>query len=349
MKVSKKIISNLEKCYSIASLHYNKQDYFLVAAEKTDSCQLFDLDGNQVDEVWSAPGGTMSMVQIPGSNGQFLATHKFYSPNDSMEAKIVVVTPKENGGWAIRTLVCLPHVHRFDLLQRNKKVYLIACTIKSGHTYKDDWSMPGKVYMAELPDDLTEFDEENQLSLTVLKDNMLKNHGYSKNIRNGVETAIVTCQEGVFRFTPPKENEMDWKIQRLLERPVSDAVLVDLDQDGTEELCILAPFHGDKVSIYKKDGNAYHEKYPYPESLDFAHAIYGGNLCKRPAFIVGHRRGNRNLIAFFYDKGTNAYQAQILDEDCGSANVFHYTKDGKDILISANREIDEVAMYTLEP
>ena len=26
-----------------------------------------------------------------------------------------------------------------------------------------------------------------------------------------------------------------------------------------------------------------------------------------------------------------------------------YRKDGRDILISANREIDEIAMYTLEP
>ena len=39
----------------------------------------------------------------------------------------------------------------------------------------------------------------------------------------------------------------------------------------------------------------------------------------------------------------------IRARDCGSANVYHYVKDGKDVIISANREIDEVAMYTLEP
>ena len=64
--------------------------------------------------------------------------------------------------------------------------------------------------------------------------------------------------------------------------------------------------------------------------------------------MIGHRKGERNLIAFTYDKANKAYKSEILDHDCGSANVFHYEKDGKDIIIGANREIDEIAMYTIE-
>ena len=346
MKIEKKVLAKLNKCYSIAPLHYQGKDHLLVAAEKQDPCYLFDLDGNMEDTVWEGPGGVMSMVQVPGTDGQFLSTYKFYSPNDSKEAKIVIVTPKGKSDWEIRTLVTLPHVHRFDILTRDGKNYLIACALKSGHEFKDDWSMPGKVYGAELPDDLSGFDEEHQLPLTVLKDNMLNNHGYYRVMEGDIPTSVVSCDSGVYRFTPPAKGESEWTIETLLESAASDAVLVDLDGDGEKELGVLAPFHGEKVSVYKKKDGKFEKVYEYPEDAEFTHAIYGGDLCGKPAFVVGHRKGKRNLFAITCDEN-GKYGFETIDEDCGPANVFHYVHDGKDILIATNREIDEIAMYHL--
>lgn len=347
MKVEKKVISNLTKCYSIAPLHYNDQDYFLVAAEKVDRCILFDLDGNEVDTVWSEPGGVMTMVQVPGSNGQFLATHKFYSPNDSKEAKIVVVTPVSKGNWEVRTLADLPHVHRFDIVKRNGVSYLIACALKSGHEFKDDWNHPGKVYAAVLPDDLSAFDADHQLELKVIKDGMLKNHGYYKVAEKDYDTSVISADNGVFQFVPPENPDGEWEIRTLLTTPGSDAVLVDLDEDGEKELAVLSPFHGEKISVYKRIDGAFKKVYDYEKPAEFTHAIYGGELCKGHGLIIGHRKGERNLIVFTYNKESGEYEAEVIDRDCGPANVFRYVKDGKDMLVSANREIDEVALYTL--
>lgn len=349
MKVTKKVIGNLNKCYSIAPLFYQGKEHFLVAAEKRDPCYLFDLDGNQEDTVWTGPGGVMSMVQIPGSDGCFLATHQFYSPNDSKEAKIVIVTPISKGNWKVQTLVKLPHVHRFDIVTRNGVNYLIACTLKSGHEYKEDWSMPGKIYTAILPEDLSGYNEENQLPLTVLKENMLKNHGYYKVEEKGVQTCVVSADCGVFQLIPPEKNGGKWEIKTLLEEPASDAVLVDLDEDGENELAILTPFHGAFIRIYKKINGTFHNVYQYEKPAEFTHAIYGGLLCQKSAVVIGHRKGERNLIAFTYNKKKQKYESEILDHDCGSANIYHYIKDGKDIIIGANREINEISMYLVEP
>jgi hypothetical protein len=348
MKVNKKIIANLDKCYCVAPLLYEGKHHFLVAAEKTDRCILFDTDGNEVDTVWTQPGGTMSMVQVPDGNGQFLATHRFYSPNDSKEAKIVIVTPISKGKWEVRTLVELPHVHRFDIVNRNGVNYLIACALKSGHEYKEDWSMPGKVFAAVLPADLSEFDDENQLKLNVIKDNMLKNHGYYRVNEDGIDTSVISADCGVFQFIPPVDATGDWEIKKLLSTPASDAVLVDMDGDGEKELAVLSPFHGDQISIYKQNNGKFEKIYDYEKPTEFIHAIYGGMLCGKPSLVVGHRKAERNLLVFTYNDATKNYEVQVIDEDCGPANVYHFVKEGKDILISTNREIDEIAMYTLE-
>lgn len=347
MKVEKKVIKNLNKCYALTKLHYQGKEHFIVAAEKQDAAYLFDLDGNLEDKIWDGPGGVMSMVQVPGTDGQYLSTYKFYSPNDSKEAKIVIMTPYGKGDWRVRTLVNLPHVHRFDLLERDGHVYLIACTLKSGHDYKEDWTKPGKVYGAKLPADLSGFDEGHQIQLTVLKDHMLKNHGYYRSVKNGVPTSLVSCAEGVYRFTPPAEGGSQWTVEMLLDTPTSDAVFVDLDRDGEEELCTLAPFHGEKVTVYKKNNGKYEPVYVVPEAVEFTHAIYGGELCGIPSFVVGHRKGRRNLFVIQYHQKSESYGYEIIDEDVGPANVLHFVKDGKDILVAANREIDEIAYYTI--
>ena len=149
MNVEKKVIASLNKCYSTSELTFQGRHCFLVAAEKHDPCYLFAKDGTRLETVWTEPGGVMTPV--PGTDSQFLATHKFYSPNDSAEAKIVIAASKGNGDWEIRTLCDAPFVHRFGILKRNGVRYLLVCCLKSGHEYKNDWRFPGACYGAVLP------------------------------------------------------------------------------------------------------------------------------------------------------------------------------------------------------
>lgn len=342
--MNKKVLAELEKCYSIAPLYYKGKNHILVAAEKTDRCILFDTDGNEEETVWEGPGGVMTMVQVPGTDGQFLATAEFYSPNDSEKAKIVIAEPLD-GKWNVRTLVEIPFVHRFDILENEGKRYLIVCCLKSGHEYRDDWSSPGKVYGAVLPEDLSSFDQDHQLELTVIKENMLKNHGYYRVEREGKCSSVVCCDSGVFRFWPPEGDKTQWRVETLINAPASDAVLIDLDGDGSDELFVLAPFHGDTISVYREKEGSYELEYVHKEKMEFLHAVWGGEVQGKPVVMVGHRKGNRDLLKFFWMNGE--YRTEIVDHDCGSANVYGFHKNGKDYLVAANREINEIAMYEL--
>ena len=233
MKAEKKVISDLTLCYWVTTLDIKGELYFLVASEKAYSCLLFDRHGKQVDEVWKEPGGTMTAVQVPGADdGAFLATHRMYSPDDNREASIVFAYPAEDG-WKIRKLCRLQGVHRFDILRRNGINYLIACTIKSDYEYDDDWRFPGKVFAARLPEDLKSLPDDYELPLTILTDALLKNHGYSRDVHDGVETAVITSEEGVFRYTPPAAADESWTVEQYLAEPTSDALFLDLDGDGS--------------------------------------------------------------------------------------------------------------------
>ena len=125
----------------------------------------------------------------------------------------------------------------------------------------------------------------------------------------------------------------------------SDGLLLDLNNDGVEELCTIAPFHGDTINIYEKKDGKFELAYTHPEKLEFMHAIFGGQICGKPTWILGHRKGKRYLLAFTHDG--EKYTCQVLDEGCGAANVMHFVKDGKDYIVATNREVDEIAMYEL--
>ena len=350
MKITKKTIAQLNKCYALSELTYRGEHCFLVAAEKRDPCYLFNEDGRKLATVWDQPGGVMTMTPVPGQDGTFLATHQFYSPNDSAEAKIVIAQPDGQGGWAVRTLVEAPFVHRFGILERGGTRYLIVCCLKSGHAYKEDWSMPGRVFAAELPEDLSPYDGQHQLPLTELKSGMLKNHGYCLVREGDYDTALAGCEQGVFQFVPPEARGGSWEIRQLLDVPTSDAVLLDLDGDGALELGCMSPFHGDRLAIYHLDGDGRYQKvWEHPEPCEFLHATWAGELADGPAWIVGHRKGRRDTMAIRYVPGTG-YTAEVIDADVGAANVMHFVNSaGQDVLVAANREIDEIAMYTLLP
>ena len=77
------------------------------------------------------------------------------------------------------------------------------------------------------------------------------------------------------------------------------------------------------------------------------HASWACTLCGQPAWLVGWRKGERDLIVVFAENGE--YHTERIDHDRGPANVMKYVDGyGKEIIVAANRETDEIAMYAVE-
>ena len=131
------------------------------------------------------------------------------------------------------------------------------------------------------------------------------------------------------------ENERE-EFERLLRKALDYVITIAAPM--SMGLVIMAP-----TLVYLFCGEGYVPVYEYPEKLEFLHAIWSGKIEGKPVVMVGHRKGNRDLLKFYWEDG--AYHAEVIDHDCGPANAYGFHKGDKDYVIATNREINEIAMY----
>lgn len=342
MKFSKKVISHIGHAYCIMPLTVDGKRHFAVASDKEYGCELFDIFGNRKGEIWSGPGGTMSMAALPNCEGQFLASQCTYSPDNGMDARISLVR-REGYNWTVRKLNALPCVHRFDFFRSNAGCFFLACTLKEKYLEVGDWRFPGRAHACKVDGRFLSGEVTEPLEMSVIMDGLMKNHGFTKNVKDGIETAIVSCEGGVYRFTPPTISNPIWRIEKLLDLACSDALLVDLDGCGQEELLCLSPFHGDVLSVYKLIGGEYHLVWEYWKPFEFAHAITSANIAGRQCAVVGCRKAARELLVVTFAEGR--FRTICIDHDTGVMNAMYQRVDGKDVIVATNGEIDEIAYY----
>ncbi|MDR0439606.1 MAG: hypothetical protein LBI59_01270, partial [Candidatus Accumulibacter sp.] len=233
----------------------------------------------------------------------------------------------------------LPYIHRFDLLTVGGRHWFIAGTITTRKATRDDWSSPGKIWVGE-------YKGVEPLSVSVLKDGIVQNHGYSRLERDGVMRGLITGREGAFEVTPPLAPDGQWTVRQFMDWPISDITAIDIDGDGELEFATIEPFHGEYFRIYKKRDGVFEKVFEHPEVTEFYHVVVGATLAGEPVVIGGCRRGRKQL---FYVRATQAsplkLEAQVIEEGIGPSNVYVLHEAGRDIIVAANRESSEAALY----
>lgn len=344
MKIEKRVLSPLPSCYSVMVAPFCGEPHAVFASEADDACLAFRLaDPSRPRVVWTHPGGTMGMVPIPGREDEFLAVQKFYRLWNWEESELVWVR-REGERFAAVPVFRMPYLHRFDILTRSGRLYLLVCGVAARKTSLDDWSCPGSVLAGPLPDG-----PDGPFDLRPLRLDFYKNHGYSRVTADGTEAGFVTCADGGFLFTPPETAESPWRVEKIIDGNFSDGDMTDIDGDGALEIAAISPFHGDHYAIYKKLDGRWKEVFSDPEPSDFYHVVRAGVLGGRPGFLGGGRGGRERLFFVAQDGPSAPFELLPIDEGQGPSNACIYNGPDGDIVLAANRNAGEAVLYRIGP
>ncbi len=341
MNIEKIHLDELYRCYSTMAMPLDGQLHFFFASEEKGypayAYPMNDLSQRKV--VWDKMGGVMSMIPIPHQENQFLAITDFYLKDSPSLAKLTWVKYDSVHGFVSHDLFYLPYLHRFDLFEVGDDVYFMGGTIADRKEHKEDWSCPGKIYAAKLPKNLLD-----PIPLEVLKDGLTRNHGYSRS--NDRQCGYFSSDEGVFKIVPPSSTQVEWHIEQIMEGMVSEIALIDIDQDGIEEMITIEPFHGNAIHIYKLNGEVPERVYTYPHEIDFAHTLVSTTIHGVPSFVGGIRRIESDLFIIQWVNGE--FVTTIVDKGVGPANLDVYVSDDQTIIHSSNHTQNHAALYVVK-
>lgn len=340
MKIVKKNIDNLSRCYSAAAIKIQGETHLLFS-EEAKGGRCFDYYGEEFKEkrmVWDNGGGTMSIIPLEHKEGEFLATEGFFPGFEAEKCKILWCKLKDDK-WEVNDYITVPYLHRFDVFNVGDRKYLVGGVLCEKKDSREDWSSKGKIIYAELTEDYTEKPLFKEFPVRITK-----NHGYYKCMYKGKESCFFSGEEGVFRVWG-ENNSL--KCEQIFEKAVSDMAFIDIDNDGFEEMITIEPFHGNSVKLYKEVNGKWEEIYEYKKPTNFAHAICSGKILGKNSFVIGIRKENKELFILQYDDEKKSLNEIQVDREVGPANAFIINRKEEDIIVSCNHTVNEAAIYTI--
>ena len=343
MKIEKRVLAELDGVYTVNNINLDGQLHLLAATEKSGKCLLFHPDDWKPSVLWDAPGGCMSVVAVPGREKTIMAIQEFYPIFQSESAGIVYGCAQRESTdiWQVSRVINLPFVHRIEIVCAGGVPHVIAATVCESKDFQDDWSKPGAVYISRIPED-----PWDKWTVKPILENIRINHGMHINTLNGDESVFISGEEGLYQILIPCEPEGKWQINHLIDRKISDLYLSDIDGDGVDEILTIEPFHGNNLVVYKYLQRKWEAV--YRTDLSFGHVIWAGDIQGRPAIIAGNREQDKELVLFRpKSNDLNEMNSFVIDKGIGPTQISVVKRDGRDLILSANNGIGEVALYEI--
>ena len=335
MNLQKRKIVDLPWVYATAELTLGGKRYLSAISEARDGhAYIIDPETFEAADLWVGDTGVMNLIQIPGRE-QLLVITRFYPVFQSQEAQICLLTPSQKGymaPWTIKPVMQLPFCHRIGIVQSENGLFVIGCQLCRDKDFQEDWSQPGGIWMAPIPDA-----PDGEWKLTRVFDGLTKNHGLFIAQGNQV---YISCENGVLLFDMARyQTGQTVRPTLVTTTPTSDIWLAQ----GAQALLVgaIEPFHGDTLSIYNLTATGYNRQEFY--AIHFGHVVWLGNVLGKACAIVGNRGGDKSLRLITLDTG----ETLTLDSDVGPTQITVYEDGGQFHILAANHGAGEVCLYTL--
>lgn len=335
MNIEKHKIVDLPMVYVTAELNLGGKRYLAAVSEAPgEHAYIIDPETKDYAELWQGETGVMNVIQIPGTD-KLLTITRFYPIFQSKEAAICLLEPTENGymsPWKIREVLRLPFCHRIGIVQNDNGLFVIGCALCEDKAFQDDWSQPGAIWMAPIPENT-----DDEWQMTKVFGGLTKNHGL--HIEDGNQVYIC-AENGVLHFDMAAYKAGETLMPTLVTAtPTSDISITHAD--GECLAGVIEPFHGNTLALYALGKNRYELKGKW--DIDFGHVCWVGDVLGKTALIAGSRGGNKQLEVIYAESGERV----VLGEGVGPTQVSVYREADCVKILAANHGAGEVSLYTL--
>jgi hypothetical protein len=343
MKIEKKIVAAFGAPYSICSGSLMNERVVIAGSETIGGAfTLYSGPGNDPAQIVEGMGGVMAILILdPTPVPALLTAEGLHTNFISRDAGISVYRAEKglHGPWRRHRIVDLPFIHRVALVTAHGKKNVLAATLCGKKDAVDDWSSPGAVYAVQIEGGTTESQPEKK----VIIDGITKNHGMHVLKRDGRETVYVSGEEGLFAIRVPQGTE-GWDVEKMMDQPISEFSLYDLDDDGEREIVAIQPFHGDTLCIYKRDGSGWVRV--YETGIEAGHGIWAGSIGGRNGIVLGSRAGKRDFCLYTIEDCRRwMVQKTVIDEGTGTTQLDVRRERNRDVIAATNNYLNEVAVY----
>ena len=320
---------------------------FAVGSEARDgSLYLFKPPEYKPELLAAEPGGFISLWPVTrGPCRSIMASVRFFPFFEAAQSQICVYPLDAQSEPNPAVIADLPYTHRIAVCRTKRADYLLASTLCAQKDFRDDWSHPGGIFVAQLGEDLNQ-----QITFRQIVTGLSKNHGMDFAAFDADQNGgfLLSAEEGLFYLPIPDDPESQWLLEELAPGPHSDAFAHHWFGAVPPALFTISPFHGNTLSMYRKVNDSWHPVV-LADDLEMGHIVWAGSLFGQPAVIAGGRRGRQELRLYRDITPAGASSGyDLIDEQIGAAQIAVFQEsDTRALLFVSAHSVGKVRIYEL--